>query len=228
LDLPIRNAKFQVLISEQSLSGSAARGKVRTHQITLLLYVCSDRGDWRQTPAVICADMAPAEFASTVVHCPSPGYFKAERFAGIAINHSELLMSTWTLLHLFTDENSVSCVDFGYTQPLQLVEFAPPAPSMYVARASDADALAFVELPVDWHGGWHPSPKAQWVICLSGVMEYQAGDGTRFTLHPGDCILTTDTTGQGHDSWNAGSEPIRLALVQMQTAPLRQTPADAT
>jgi quercetin dioxygenase-like cupin family protein len=136
-------------------------------------------------------------------------------------------MSAWTLLHLFTDENGLSRVDFGFTQELQMVEFAPPAPPMHVARASDAEALAFVELPVGWHGGWHPSPKAQWVICLAGVMEYQAGDGTRFTLNSGKCILTTDTTGQGHASWNAGSEPIRLALVQMQTAPLKESRNDA-
>lgn len=126
-------------------------------------------------------------------------------------------MATWTLLHLFTDETGLSHVDFGFTRALQMTEFAPPAPPMHVGFASDADTLTFVELPVGWHGGWHPSPRAQWVICLAGVMEYQAGDGTRFTLHPGTCILTTDTTGQGHDSWNSGSESIRLALVQMNT-----------
>lgn len=127
-------------------------------------------------------------------------------------------MATWTLLHLFTDETGLSQVDLGFTRVLQMSEFAPPAPPMHVGLASDADTLTFVELPVGWHGGWHPSPRAQWVICLAGVMEYQAGDGTRFTLNPGTCILTTDTTGQGHDSWNAGSESIRLALVQINTA----------
>jgi hypothetical protein len=136
-------------------------------------------------------------------------------------------MSTWTLLHLFTDENGLSRVNSGFIQELQMVEFAPPAPPMHVGRASDAEAFALVELPVGWHGGWHPSPKAQWVICLAGVMEYQAGDGTRFTLHPGTCVLTTDTTGQGHISWNAGSEAIRLALVQMAAAPPKTALHDA-
>jgi quercetin dioxygenase-like cupin family protein len=132
-------------------------------------------------------------------------------------------MSFWPLLHLFADEAGLSRVDASFTPELKLVEFAPPAPPMYVGRASDAEALALVELPVGWHGGWHPSPKAQWVICLAGVMAYQAGDGTRFTLRPGTCILTTDTSGQGHASWNSGSEPIRLALVQMAAAPPKAT-----
>jgi len=86
---------------------------------------------------------------------------------------------------------------------------------MHVSRASKAEAFVLIELPVGWHGGWHPSPKAQWVICLAGEMGYEAGDGTQFTLRPGSCVLTTDTAGRGHDSWNAGNEPLRLALVQI-------------
>lgn len=124
-------------------------------------------------------------------------------------------MPTWNFLRLFADENGESRVDASFTQELAVVDFAPPAPPMYVARASDAQAVVFVELPVGWRGGWHPSPKAQWVICLAGEMGYEAADGTKFTLRPGSCILTTDTRGKGHDSWNAGVEPLRLALVQV-------------
>lgn len=46
-------------------------------------------------------------------------------------------------------------------------------------------------------------------------MGYEAGDGIRFTLVPGTCIFSTDTRGKGHRSWNAGTEPVRLALVQL-------------
>lgn len=123
-------------------------------------------------------------------------------------------MPAWTLLHLFADELGVSRVDPQFTQELSAVEFAPPAPAVLVSRASEARALVMIELPVGWQGDWHPSPREQWVICLSGEMGYLAGDGTQFTLRPGSCILTTDTHGNGHKSWNAGTEPVRLALVQ--------------
>ena len=92
----------------------------------------------------------------------------------------------------------------------------PATTPKQMARVSDASAFTIVELPVGWQGGWHPSPQAQWVICLAGEMGYQAEDGTRFTLKPGTCILTTDTRGKGHDSWNAGDDPVRLALVQLR------------
>lgn len=125
-------------------------------------------------------------------------------------------MPTWNCLHLFSGADGVSRVDSTFTKELSLVDFAPPAPPMFVARASDAQALAFVELPVGWKGGWHPSPKEQWVICLAGEMGYQTGNGTKFTLRSGSCILTSDTHGQGHDSWNAGTEPVRLAVIQVR------------
>jgi hypothetical protein len=123
-------------------------------------------------------------------------------------------MPVWTFFRLFSDDKGITRVDSGFTQELARVDFAPPAPPMFAARLSDACGLAIVELPVGWQGGWHPSPNEQWVICLSGEMGYEAGDGSRFTLWPGTCILTTDTRGRGHNSWNAGAQPVRLALVQ--------------
>ena len=125
-------------------------------------------------------------------------------------------MPVWTCLHLFADAEGVSCVEPNFTVEMSLNDFAPPAPPMFVARASDAKSVAIVELPVGWRGGWHPSPTEQWVICLAGEMGYEAGDGTRFTLWPGTCILTTDTHGRGHDSWNAGDDPVYLAIVEVR------------
>lgn len=123
--------------------------------------------------------------------------------------------TSWSFLHLYSDEEGLSRVDPGLTRTLTSRLFAPPAPPVAVATASEATALVLLELPVGWHGGWHPSPQAQWVIALAGEMGFEAGDGSRFTLRPGSCALTTDTTGQGHDSWNAGNAPVRLALVQI-------------
>ena len=124
-------------------------------------------------------------------------------------------MPVCTFLRLFSDDGGVSRVGSTVSRELATVDFAPPASPMFAARISDASALVIVELPIGWQGGWHPSPKEQWVICLAGEMEYEAGDGTRFSLHPGTCILTTDTRGPGHNSWNAGTIPVQLALVQV-------------
>lgn len=124
-------------------------------------------------------------------------------------------MRTWKCTHLYVGDDEISRVNPNYTVTLPETSFAPPAPFMFVAPSQNATGLVFVELPEGWHGDWHPSPKVQWVICLAGLMGYQAGDGATFTLQAGSFILTSDTQGLGHKSWNAGTEPIRLALLQI-------------
>ena len=124
-------------------------------------------------------------------------------------------MTTLSCLRLYADAEGLSRVQRDYAVHMALVTFAPPAPPMWVAKIPDTSALVFIELPVGWQGGWHPSPHAQWVTCLQGVMGYETGDGQRFTLTAGTCILTEDTTGPGHNSWVEGNVPVRLALVQV-------------
>ena len=91
---------------------------------------------------------------------------------------------TCTFLRLFADDVGVTRVDSGYSRPLASVAFSPPAPPMFFARLSDASAFVIVELPVGWEGGWHPSPKEQWVICLAGEMGLRLGTeaGSRWCL----------------------------------------------
>ena len=45
---------------------------------------------------------------------------------------------------------------------------------------------------------WHPAPRRQYVITLSGSVDIRAGDGTVKTFGPGDVLLAEDLTGQGH------------------------------
>ena len=45
---------------------------------------------------------------------------------------------------------------------------------------------------------WHPAPRRQYVITLSGSVEIRIGDGTVKTFRPGDVLLAEDLTGQGH------------------------------
>ena len=45
---------------------------------------------------------------------------------------------------------------------------------------------------------WHPAPRRQYVIILTGQLEIGLGDGTTRRFGPGDARLVEDTTGQGH------------------------------
>jgi hypothetical protein len=69
---------------------------------------------------------------------------------------------------------------------------------------------------------WHDAPKRQFVVTLSGMLDFQTRAGAHFMLRPGDILLAEDTTGSGH-SWKLiDDEPWRRAYVIL--APGAQIP----
>lgn len=51
---------------------------------------------------------------------------------------------------------------------------------------------------------WHPAPRRQLIVWLSGREEIVAGDGSVRSFSPGDLFLADDTTGEGHIIRNHG------------------------
>ena len=45
---------------------------------------------------------------------------------------------------------------------------------------------------------WHPAPRRQYVILLSGQLEIGLGDGTKRVFGAGDVLLADDLPGRGH------------------------------
>jgi hypothetical protein len=76
-----------------------------------------------------------------------------------------------------------------------------------------ASGIAFRETGLDYDYAWHPAPRRQYIINLSGGLEIEIGDGTRRRLGAGDVLLAEDTTGRGHCSRAIGNEPRRSVVV---------------
>ena len=68
----------------------------------------------------------------------------------------------------------------------------------------DAQSIHFKETPPHSTFDWHNDPIPQYVITLSGVLEFTTVGGEAFTLHPGDVLLAEDHTGSGH-KWRRAS-----------------------
>jgi hypothetical protein len=62
---------------------------------------------------------------------------------------------------------------------------------------------------------WHPAPRRQFVIILSGQLEIGCGDGTKQVFGPGDARLVEDTTGKGHTTRVLGGEPCLSATIPL-------------
>ncbi|KAB8041234.1 cupin domain-containing protein [Janthinobacterium aquaticum] len=59
----------------------------------------------------------------------------------------------------------------------------------------------------------HDAPVRQFVLTLSGTLEFRCADGATFLIYPGDVLLAEDTTGSGH-SWRlVDDQPWRRAYI---------------
>ncbi len=73
-----------------------------------------------------------------------------------------------------------------------------PAGYSRLSELVPAAGVVFRETPVGGSMDFHPAPRRQFVVNLSGLAEIECGDGTKRRLGAGDILLADDTTGQGH------------------------------
>jgi hypothetical protein len=78
-----------------------------------------------------------------------------------------------------------------------------------------ATQISFRVWPVGQFLDWHPAPRRQFVIILSGQLEIGLGDGSKKVFGPGDARLVEDTTGQGHTTRVLGNQPCITATVPL-------------
>jgi hypothetical protein len=124
------------------------------------------------------------------------------------------MSNTLKYLRLYSDDAGIS-----HFAPIEIAlaprEFAPPAAPFSVSALEPASRHGFLQLPAGWIGELHPSPIRMWIAVLSGEMEFEAGDGAKHCIVPGDCLLLEDTTGMGHGSRVLGADAAVLSVVHV-------------
>ena len=81
---------------------------------------------------------------------------------------------------------------------------------------TDVSAIRFQETPAHSSEGWHDSPESQYVITLSGTLEFTTRDGETFVVRPGEVILSSDKVGTGHKWRLIDDMPWRRAYVVLK------------
>lgn len=115
------------------------------------------------------------------------------------------------LVRLFTGDDGQSHVIDGR------VELTPGgASSSARSEAEGAAALSFEESAPGSSLSWHHAPERQYVITLSGTLEFETRLGERFTIAPGDVLLAEDTTGGGHRWRLVDDQPWRRVYVTLR------------
>jgi len=77
-------------------------------------------------------------------------------------------------------------------------------------------AIHFKETPAHSSYDWHDDPEPQFVITLSGTLEFSTRDGETFVLRPGDVLLAEDNVGSGHKWRLIDDQPWRRAYVVLK------------
>jgi quercetin dioxygenase-like cupin family protein len=106
-------------------------------------------------------------------------------------------------IYLFTGEDGQSHVE-ETTIPLGVVQAATAVEFKETAAGSALD--------------WHTAPRVQYVITLTGTLEFTTRDGETFILHPGDVLLAADTTSSGHRWRLIDDQPWRRVYVVLEKA----------
>jgi len=96
---------------------------------------------------------------------------------------------------------------------LEFNQYAPPAPPFMVSELRPAVLYGFSRFPAGWVGDWHPAPRRQFFLILSGEVECTVSDGESRVFGPGSVVLVEDTTGKGHVSRIVGSEDFMAAMI---------------
>jgi len=78
---------------------------------------------------------------------------------------------------------------------------------------STTQSISFSETPAGSSLDWHNAPSIQYVITLSGTLEFTTHSGATFVIHPGDILIAKDTTGSGHKWRLIDDQPWRRAYV---------------
>lgn len=81
---------------------------------------------------------------------------------------------------------------------------------------ADVVAVHFKESPPNSSFDWHDAPEPQYVITLSGTLEFSTRDGETFILRPGDVLVATDDAGSGHRWRLIDDQPWRRCYVVLK------------
>jgi quercetin dioxygenase-like cupin family protein len=81
---------------------------------------------------------------------------------------------------------------------------------------TDVIAIHFKETPAHSSFDWHDAPEPQYVMTLSGTLEFTTRDGETFILRPGDVLVAADNAGSGHKWRLIDDQPWRRAYVVLK------------
>jgi hypothetical protein len=97
-----------------------------------------------------------------------------------------------------------------------VVDLEPGARGDFLSGKIPATTISFQETASGGKFEWHTAPTRQFVITLSGTLDFQTRSGHHFLLRPGDILFAEDTVGGGHSWTLTDGQPWRRVYVVLE------------
>ena len=114
------------------------------------------------------------------------------------------------IIRLYTGEDGES--HFESTS----IETIPHGDVVVMSELQACHEVQFAETGSGGGYDWHTAPRRQFVITLSGTLEFENRAGETQMIHPGDILLAEDTTGGGHKWRLVDDQPWRRCYVHLE------------
>lgn len=79
--------------------------------------------------------------------------------------------------------------------------------------STKAISIKFKETEAGSNYNWHTAPTTQFVLTLTGTLEFTVFSGEKFTLKAGEVLIAMDVTGSGHTWQMLGNDRWKRAYV---------------
>jgi len=115
-------------------------------------------------------------------------------------------------IRLWTGDDGQSHFEYG------VIALHEGAGADFLSGKMDSVSVSFQQTDSGGSFDWHTAPARQFVITLSGTLEFKTREDKHFILNPGIVLLAEDTAGGGH-SWRlVDQEPWRRIYVVLAPA----------
>ncbi len=84
-----------------------------------------------------------------------------------------------------------------------------------LSQLEPASGIIFRETVEDYNYQWHNTPRRQYVIILTGRVDFTVSDGECRRFGAGDVVLLEDLTGKGHYSQSVDGERRKSIFVTL-------------
>ena len=98
---------------------------------------------------------------------------------------------------------------------LEDADYAPPAPPIAISQHQTATGTVAIGFPPGWFGDFHPAPKHQWMMIMSGTLEIGVSDGEKRTLPAGTIAFLEESGSKGHSTRVIGDENSILMVTEI-------------